>query len=598
MLAQQLEGLADAGEHAQRQHVDLEHVQGVEIVLVPLDHGALGHGRVLDRDQLAQGALRDHEAADMLGEVAREAHQLLGQLQCQAQGRIVRVEPGFAQGRLVQALAAVAPDRAAERFLHVRRQAHDLGDLAHRRLGAVADHGGGECGVVATVGPVDPLDHLLAAFMLEVDVDVGRLVALGRDEALEQHVDVRGVDRGDAQCVADDGIGGRAAPLAQDVLAARVLDDVVDGEEVGGVAQLRDQRELVPDQLLNLLRHVVGIALPCPGPGPLLQFLVGGAAVVGGLDRIVVGDLGQREPAALDDLQRALERLRAVPEQARHLRRRLEMALGVGEQEGCRVGDPGMLADAGDHVLQRPAVGMVVVDVVGRERLDAGLVRQSGEPREPPCVVAGIAMGEDEVEVAPPALPQPADQLGERRVRCLGWQQREYLPLVMAEHVVERQGAAAFGGQSFAVGQERAEPGIGRPVGRPAEQRGAADQVEPAADQEAQPDLLGLLVRPDDAGEAVAVGEREAGETQCLGLDDQLLGMRGAPQEAEVGGDLELGVGGHGAAVILALWQRADHQPIDAGQEVDLNSQAELDPPSASSDDPRWPKAMRAAVPA
>ena len=35
---------------------------------------------------------------------------------------------------------------------------------------------------------VEVLDDLLAPLMLEVDVDVGRLVALGRDEAGEERV--------------------------------------------------------------------------------------------------------------------------------------------------------------------------------------------------------------------------------------------------------------------------------------------------------------------------------------------------------------------------------------------------------------------------
>ena len=111
MRAQQLEGLADAGEHAQRQHVDLEHAQRVEVVLVPFDDGAVGHRRVLDRHQLAQGALRDDEAADMLAEVAREADQLLGQLEGQAQGRVGGVEPGLAQGRLGAAPRGHSPRR-------------------------------------------------------------------------------------------------------------------------------------------------------------------------------------------------------------------------------------------------------------------------------------------------------------------------------------------------------------------------------------------------------------------------------------------------------------------------------------------------------
>ena len=83
--------------------------------------------------------------------------------------------------------------------------------------------------------------------MLEIDVDVGRLAPLRRDEALEQQIGAVGIDLGDAEAEADRGIGRRAAALAEDVLRARVTHDVVDGEEIGRVLQLRDQRELVLD---------------------------------------------------------------------------------------------------------------------------------------------------------------------------------------------------------------------------------------------------------------------------------------------------------------------------------------------------------------
>ena len=66
-----------------------------------------------------------------------------------------------------------------------------LADIAHRALGAVADDGRAERGVVAAVGVEDPLHDDLAPLVLEIDVDVGRLVALLRDEALEQQVVAR-----------------------------------------------------------------------------------------------------------------------------------------------------------------------------------------------------------------------------------------------------------------------------------------------------------------------------------------------------------------------------------------------------------------------
>ena len=60
------------------EHVDLQQ-PSVEVVLVPLDDGALLHGGVLDRHHLVEARAGDDEAADMLGEMAREADQLAGE---------------------------------------------------------------------------------------------------------------------------------------------------------------------------------------------------------------------------------------------------------------------------------------------------------------------------------------------------------------------------------------------------------------------------------------------------------------------------------------------------------------------------------------
>ncbi len=71
-----VERAADGGQHAERQAVDLEQAQRIEVVLVPLDDGAVGHRGVLDRHHALEQAARDHEAADVLRQVARKAHQL------------------------------------------------------------------------------------------------------------------------------------------------------------------------------------------------------------------------------------------------------------------------------------------------------------------------------------------------------------------------------------------------------------------------------------------------------------------------------------------------------------------------------------------
>ena len=129
-----------------------------------------------------------------------------------------------------------------------------LGDVAQRAARPVADHGGGERRALATVLRIDVLDDLLAPLVLEVDVDVGRLVALARDEALEQQRHPRGIDLGDAEAEADGGIRRRAAPLAEDAERARRAHDVVHGQEIRFVSQLRDQRELVLDRAPHAAR--------------------------------------------------------------------------------------------------------------------------------------------------------------------------------------------------------------------------------------------------------------------------------------------------------------------------------------------------------
>jgi hypothetical protein len=135
----------------------------------------------------------------MLREVAGCVDQLLGEAHGQKDRGVGGVEAGLGDVVEPQPLAAVAPDGLGEGVHGIGREAHDLADLAHGTLGAVADDGGGQRRVVAAVAAVDVLDHLLAALVLEIDVDVGRLVALGRDEALEQEVDAGGVDGGDAE---------------------------------------------------------------------------------------------------------------------------------------------------------------------------------------------------------------------------------------------------------------------------------------------------------------------------------------------------------------------------------------------------------------
>src|SRR5690606_19897414 len=121
------------------------------------------------------------------------------------------------------------------------------------------------------------------------DVDVGRLVPVAGDEALEEDVEAVGIDGGDAEGEAHRGGRGTAAALAEDAAPAGEGDELVDGEEVALVAELGNQGEFVFDQRA----HLRGDALR---PAGLRAELDEPAQLLGrALDGVFVAEFVERE---------------------------------------------------------------------------------------------------------------------------------------------------------------------------------------------------------------------------------------------------------------------------------------------------------------
>ena len=70
---------------------------------------------------------------------------------------------------------------------------------------------------------------------------------------------------------------------------------------------------------------------------------------------ILIGQLVEREAAALGDLDRARQRLRIAAEQPRHFLGRLEVAVGMALAAEAGVVDRAVVPDAGDDILQDAA---------------------------------------------------------------------------------------------------------------------------------------------------------------------------------------------------------------------------------------------------
>ena len=120
-----------------------------------------------------------------------------------------------------------AADVAQHRARLELAEGDDVGDA----VGAVA---------LAHIG-----DHLVAAVLAEIDVEVRHRHALGVEEALEQEPEAHGVEIGDGQRPGDERARAGAAPRSdRDPLRLRPLDEVGDDEEVALIVHAGDDVEL------------------------------------------------------------------------------------------------------------------------------------------------------------------------------------------------------------------------------------------------------------------------------------------------------------------------------------------------------------------
>ncbi len=275
-----------------------------------------------------------------------------------------------------------------------------------------------------------------------------------------------------------------------------------------------------------------------------------GGETFDGLVGIFVGELVEREGELLAQPQRLGERVRRVAEQARHLLRGFQMALGIDGEPPAGVLQRHVLADAGEHVGELAPVGMMIEHVVDGDQRHVCVARQRQARGQPRAVVAAVEHGGGQPHAARRGFAQ-ARQRNSSPCKGEGFFVRRSLhhhqlePVGMLEQVVELQDAVAFLGAQIAAGEQAAElcpagavARIGQDVGR------AVGKDEARAGMVAQRQLLLALdqMGAHHAGHRVAVGEAEPGEAGMLGLHDELLGMRGAAQEGEIRGGGEFDV--------------------------------------------------------
>ena len=124
----------------------------------------------------------------MLGQVAREPDDLFHKRHGFAQARITRVEAHLADLFLGRGIARPpSPKLRGQRTDRIIGEAHGSSHFANGALTAIMDHRGTQAGAVPSIALIDILDHLFAAFMFEIDIDIGGLIPCFRDETFKDH---------------------------------------------------------------------------------------------------------------------------------------------------------------------------------------------------------------------------------------------------------------------------------------------------------------------------------------------------------------------------------------------------------------------------
>ncbi len=411
------DAVLDRREHPEPEQVDLQEARVGARVLVPLADLAPLHGRGLHRDEVDQRPARDDHAARVLGDVPREAGDLLRQrAECPPAPRAeLLLAVGELRDLLRDALRAALGD-PREPLELCERQPERLPEVADRAAGAVRREARDERGVLVPVALGERDDQLLADVAREVEVDVGHRVELAVQEPTEREPRRDWVDVRETGQVADER-ADRAAPsaarrqrVARRVAAAHLprhvggeLEHLPVEQEEPREPELVDQGELLVEPRTSFSLVAVGASVArLEGTVAHLGQLGDRGLVAVGEVRVAVAELLREvELEARGELGGALDGLEILWEPLHDRLGRQQDALVVPTPLLLRRFERPTVADRDHRVLEERAAAVVRVDVARDDGLDADRLCQLPQQVVAPCVATLVGPLElDEEAVA------------------------------------------------------------------------------------------------------------------------------------------------------------------------------------------------------
>ena len=265
---QKIDRLAQNRERLQAEEVEFDQTRLLHPFHVELGHRHIGFRIAIKRYELGERPVANHNASGVGRGVARQAFEL---------DRDVESAPHHRLGIARRLQLWLVLDRARERDRIGRILRHEFAeliDLAVRHLQHapdIAQHAarlqraeGDDLGdLLAAITLLHVADHLVAAVLAEIDIEVRHRHAFGIEKALEQKSEAHRVEVRNRERVGNERTGARAAAGAdRNALRLRPLDEVGDDQEIARIFHARDHIELEGETLtVVLLDRAVGDAV-------------------------------------------------------------------------------------------------------------------------------------------------------------------------------------------------------------------------------------------------------------------------------------------------------------------------------------------------
>ena len=374
------------GERLQPEKVELDQPRRLDPLHVELGRRHVGFRIAVERDEFVERPVADDDAGGVGRGVGIQALERLRDVEHAGHPR-VRLG-GFAQADL-RVDGLLQGDRRRGVLRHqlgelvdlAERHFEDATDVAHHATGEERAEGDDLRHAIRAIAVADVADHLVAAILAEVDIEIRHRHAFRIEEALEQQAEAQRIEIGDEKRIGDERSGARAtARPHRNALILRPFDEVGHDEEVAGKAHRLDdvelEREAVVVDLLAHARRDAARGDACRESG--LRFLDQHAGLVHGADGKARQDrLAGARPigASLRDLDRRGRRFGQIGEQVEHFGPRLE-PMFRRELAPLGLADDGALRDTDQRVMRLVVGARREIWLVGADQRQATVVGQ------------------------------------------------------------------------------------------------------------------------------------------------------------------------------------------------------------------------------